>query len=149
MAGRSSSSLDSSAVGDRLVIVPAVLLVAGIYAWHWVWLLWAYLLGPRNYVSIFVWLDQPMLPLWGLLFALSLVVGFLATTLIRPDKPIISRAHPWSSSRTRSATRNSVRVHAALHCMDLLVGLWAVPNGTSRLDGRGSSLGAEAAQAAV
>jgi hypothetical protein len=73
---------------DRIVMVPAFLIVAGIYAWHWVWLLWAHLLAPGEYVSVFEWLDQGMLLMWVLLFALSLILGFLAVTLVRPTKPL-------------------------------------------------------------
>jgi hypothetical protein len=40
-------------------------------------------------MSILDWLAEPFLLLWGLLFTLSLVIGFLAVTFIRPGKPLL------------------------------------------------------------
>jgi hypothetical protein len=76
-------------VRDRVVIVPAALLVAGIYAWPWLLLLWTQLFAPRDHAAIFDWLHEPLLLLWGLLFTLSLVIGFLAIALARPGKPFL------------------------------------------------------------
>jgi hypothetical protein len=73
---------------DRYLMVPAALLVAANYSWDWLWRLWVQVLSPARRPIYFEWFDQGMLMLWGLLFALSLVMGFLAIALTRPTKPV-------------------------------------------------------------
>jgi hypothetical protein len=73
---------------DRYLLVPAALLVAANYGWDWLWRLWVQVLSPGARPIHFEWFDQSMLVLWGLLFALSLVMGFLVVALTRPTKPV-------------------------------------------------------------
>jgi hypothetical protein len=73
---------------DRYLVVPAALLVAANYSWDWLWRLWVEVLSPGRRPIHFEWFDQDKLMLWGLLFALSLIMGFLAVALTRPAKPV-------------------------------------------------------------